>query len=90
MEQGVATATMAVADMETQPRQVVMGLTKAVEAATKNADTCHALSVTTKRLLNNHEVVSTQVAAIESSVDNLSTRISSLEGVIGDERVGGE
>ena len=79
VEQGVAAHTVTLTDHAEQLKQLVLGLTKSAETATKNTESCQALSVTTERLLKPQDVMNNKLDAVDSHVENINKRLASLE-----------
>jgi chromosome segregation ATPase len=82
VEHGVANQAKAITDHEAQLRQLVIGLTKSTETAARNTESCQALSVTTERLLKQHDVINKKIDAVDSHVESINKRLASLEETI--------
>lgn len=89
VEEQVATMTMTAAEMDAQLRTLLATVTKTAEAAQaahavamQNTTSCQELRVTTEQILKSQDNVSNKVSHLETQIEGLGTRISSLEGTI--------
>jgi hypothetical protein len=79
IEQGVATDTVVMVDMEAQLRPLAMGLTKATLTAMKSIESCHALLVSAECSLKNYDIILTMFTLARSIITS-QVPICSLYG----------